>query len=49
MRVENLESVAERVRHAGYDVQFDENLPGSRRFYIADPFGNRLEFLEVTS
>ncbi len=24
----------------------DEMLPGATRFYAADPFGNRLEFLE---
>ncbi|MFC4559073.1 VOC family protein [Virgibacillus kekensis] len=24
----------------------DERLPGANRFYLTDPFGNRLEFLE---
>lgn len=24
----------------------DDNLPGANRFYLHDPFGNRLEFLE---
>lgn len=30
----------------GAPVQWDENLPGYRRFYSYDPVGNRLEFLE---
>jgi hypothetical protein len=27
----------------------DDNLPGARRFYAEDPWGNRLEFLEVAT
>lgn len=27
------------------EVQWDERLPGARRFYAFDPAGNRLEFL----
>lgn len=30
--------------HASYQV--DHELPGANRFYMVDPFGNRLEFLE---
>ena len=25
------------------DVAWDENIPGTRRFYVSDPFGNRVE------
>jgi hypothetical protein len=32
---------------AGFAVVHDEALPGVRRFYSADPFGNRLEFLRA--
>jgi catechol 2,3-dioxygenase-like lactoylglutathione lyase family enzyme len=46
LRVEGLDVPAARLRAAGYRVQFDEDLPGYRRFYVADPFGNRLEFME---
>jgi catechol 2,3-dioxygenase-like lactoylglutathione lyase family enzyme len=28
------------------DVQWDDALPGVRRFYAHDPWGNRLEFLQ---
>ena len=27
-------------------MTWDAEFPGHRRFYAADPFGNRLEFLE---
>ena len=30
----------------GYDVIEDDRLPGFNRFYVSDPFGNRLEFME---
>jgi extradiol dioxygenase family protein len=32
---------------AGFVVRWDEELAPRRRFYGEDPFGNRLEFLEV--
>ena len=38
--------LAARCEAAGYPVRFDGVLPGYRRFYVADPFGNRLELLE---
>jgi catechol 2,3-dioxygenase-like lactoylglutathione lyase family enzyme len=39
--VDDLEALAERIGV----VRWDEELPGVRRFYAHDPFGNRLEFL----
>jgi catechol 2,3-dioxygenase-like lactoylglutathione lyase family enzyme len=33
--------------HCG--AEKDEAIPGVRRFYAADPFGNRLEFVECRS
>jgi catechol 2,3-dioxygenase-like lactoylglutathione lyase family enzyme len=32
---------------AGIETICDNAIPGVRRFYAADPFGNRLEFVEV--
>ena len=49
LRVESLDQLAEHLSRSGYGIQFDESLPGFRRFYVCDPFGNRLEFLEPTS
>lgn len=44
--VEGLARWAERLEEAGYPVQWDDLITGRRRFYTADPFGNRLELLE---
>ena len=44
--VQGLEGFAQRLRRAGLEVIEDERLPGHRRFFLSDPFGNRLEFLE---
>jgi catechol 2,3-dioxygenase-like lactoylglutathione lyase family enzyme len=43
--VEELEALAERLG----DVRWDDDLPGYKRFYTEDPFGNRLELLTKAS
>jgi catechol 2,3-dioxygenase-like lactoylglutathione lyase family enzyme len=45
-QVENLVLLREELLAKGLFVIEDEDLPGARRFYLRDPFGNRLEFLE---
>ena len=40
-----LDALAERLAVAGAPVSWDEALPGERRFYSEDPWGNRVEFL----
>ena len=40
-----LRALAERLG----DVRWDDDLPGFQRFYVDDPFGNRLELLTPTS
>ena len=42
--VTDLDEVAARLAAAGIDVAYDDQIPGTRRFETADPFGNRLEF-----
>ena len=42
-----LEALAARLADAGAPVAWDDALPGYRRFYTADPWGNRLELLAV--
>ncbi len=44
--VADLDEVVRRLAAAGQDVTWDTDLPGFRRVYAADPFGNRLEFLQ---
>ncbi|MCP8969117.1 VOC family protein [Ectobacillus ponti] len=45
-RVHDLEAFKQHVAERGVTVKEDEPLPGAIRFYIDDPFGNRLEFLQ---
>jgi catechol 2,3-dioxygenase-like lactoylglutathione lyase family enzyme len=45
LRANDLDALAERLAAAGVPVQWDEALPGVRRFYTADPWGNRVEVL----
>jgi catechol 2,3-dioxygenase-like lactoylglutathione lyase family enzyme len=42
-----LDVLGERLRDAGERVDWDEALAGVRRFYSRDPWGNRIELLEV--
>jgi len=42
--VENLDTLRESLLAAGIQVVNDDAIPGVSRFYVADPFGNRLEF-----
>jgi catechol 2,3-dioxygenase-like lactoylglutathione lyase family enzyme len=40
-----LDALAERLADAGCEPRWDSELPGARRFYLNDPFGNRLELI----
>lgn len=44
--VKGLAQLGDRCRAAGYPPTEDEPLEGFDRFYVFDPFGNRLELLE---
>ncbi len=41
--VDGLDELADRLRAEGIEVTYDEAIPGTKRFHVADPFGNRLE------
>ncbi|MGZ4609566.1 MAG: VOC family protein, partial [Actinomycetes bacterium] len=43
--VADIDAVVARIRAHGVDVEWDDNFPGVRRCYVADPHGNRLELL----
>ena len=47
--VDDLDALEAACRAAGFTPQRDHELPGHERFYVADPFGNRLEFLRPRS
>lgn len=44
--VRDLGTLVQRLRAAGAKVVDDGLLPGYRRVYVTDPFGNRLELME---
>jgi len=45
--VRDLASLVATCRTAGYTVVDDEPLEGYHRVYVTDPFGNRLELMEL--
>lgn len=45
----DLDGLRSRLRAAGVEVTDDDSVPSVRRFYAADPFGNRLEFIDERS
>lgn len=44
--VRDLGALVQRLHAAGVEVVDDGLLPGYRRVYVTDPFGNRLELME---
>ena len=44
--VDEIDRLGDRLGESGHKVVWDDAIPGSRRFFSADPFGNRIEFLE---
>ena len=45
--VDDLDALVEVLDRAGHPVRFDDELPGVRRCYVDDPFGNRIELVEA--
>ena len=43
-----LDDLAARLAAADFPITWDTALPAERRFYSADPWGNRIEFLAAT-
>lgn len=46
-RVESLERAVAALRSNGLEFRPDIDLPGIKRIYVNDPFGNRIELLEL--
>ncbi|UYV51710.1 VOC family protein [Priestia megaterium] len=44
--VKNLPAFKDHLTSFGISFIEDQNIPGVERIYVADPFGNRMEFLE---
>ena len=43
--VDDIDAVADAVTGSGFDLSWDGDFPGFRRFYTADGNGNRVEIL----
>ena len=46
---DELDALRRRLEFADVRIADHRDLPGYRRFYAFDPFGNRLEFLEASA
>ena len=44
--VGDLAHLAGRLESSGFEVTWDRSIPDIERFYTADPFGNRIEFVK---
>jgi catechol 2,3-dioxygenase-like lactoylglutathione lyase family enzyme len=47
LRVSDLEACRSELVAAGVLIVPDDTVPQVRRFYAADPFGNRIEFIQA--
>ncbi len=47
--VRQLDALTQHLQRAGVAVVTDEPLDGYNRIYVSDPFGNRIELLELIS
>ncbi|MGH9092693.1 MAG: VOC family protein [Acidimicrobiales bacterium] len=45
--VEDLDALVDHLAAAGAMVRPDHDLPGVRRCYVDDPFGNRIELIDA--
>jgi len=48
-RVSDLEGLRHRLEAEGVEIVADNCFPGQKRFFVHDPWGNRLEFVERVS
>lgn len=42
----NLEAARQELEQKGVQIAYSSEIDGRQRFFIRDPFGNRIEFLE---
>jgi catechol 2,3-dioxygenase-like lactoylglutathione lyase family enzyme len=47
LAVDDLDGLAATLERAGLAARWEDDQPGIRHFYVDDPFGNRIELLEV--
>ncbi|MHB8438471.1 MAG: VOC family protein [Acidimicrobiales bacterium] len=49
LAVRRLDDLVDALASGGHAVRFDEEMPGVRRCYVDDPFGNRIELIDVAT
>jgi catechol 2,3-dioxygenase-like lactoylglutathione lyase family enzyme len=47
LRVDGFDDLVAKLQEAGASWRWDEDLPGVRRLYVDDPFGNRIEVIDA--
>lgn len=47
LAVDDLDGLAAALRRAGITLRWEDDQPGLHHCYVDDPFGNRIELLEV--
>jgi catechol 2,3-dioxygenase-like lactoylglutathione lyase family enzyme len=47
LMVDDLGALIDRLEEADIEIVRDQPLPGFDRIYVSDPFGNRLELVEL--
>jgi catechol 2,3-dioxygenase-like lactoylglutathione lyase family enzyme len=46
LRVDGFDDLVAKLEEAGTPWRWDEELPGVRRLFVDDPFGNRIEVID---
>ena len=46
LRMDWFDDLVAKLEEAGASWRWDEDLPGVRRLYVDDPFGNRIEVID---
>lgn len=46
LRIEGFDDLVEKLEEVNANWRWDEDIPGVRRLYVDDPFGNRIELID---
>ncbi len=46
LRIDGFDDLVKKLEETGASWRWDQDLPGVRRLYVDDPFGNRIELID---
>lgn len=46
LRIDGFDDLVKKLGETGVSWRWDQDLPGVRRLYVDDPFGNRIELID---